>query len=47
LGAYLADLRAFALSARDLHDESGPDLMALGLSAAGPTETPLRSCVIT
>jgi hypothetical protein len=47
LGAYLADLRALALSARDLPDESGPDLMALGLGAADPTETPLRSHVIT
>jgi hypothetical protein len=31
LSTYLADLLAFAPSARDLHGASGKDLMALGL----------------
>jgi hypothetical protein len=39
LGTYLVDLDAFALSVRDLRGGSGADLMALGLSAAGPAKT--------
>jgi len=47
LGTYLAGLRAFPPSARDLHGGSGADLMTLGPGAAGAAETPHRSHVIT